>query len=159
MIKILNGFNWLDDLGENTKEVDECLEKGLIKYTYDEFNPNFMVLESNISAVKEILSDDYNKFKEEPFMDWLQDELYSCSRELEIFNSFDDKIVVDSSDVYNKIQEGELNITDKEKLIIYNAKNSADEMWFIANKLGKQLAKIRIMDLLDSLENYEDSFK
>jgi len=56
-------------------------------------------------------------------------------------------------DIYNKAN------LNNEKLIIYNAESSANEMWFIVNKLGKQLAKIKIMDLLDSLENYEDSFK
>jgi hypothetical protein len=155
MLKILNGFSWLEEeLGEDTKEIKECLKQGLIKYTYDESRANFMVLESNIDVVKEVLGDDYYKLNEESLMPWLNEELRDCGRELEIENAFSDKIIINSYEIYDLINDGEISFSNEEIMDMYNSGSPALEMGDIGSILGTEQAKIRIMDLLNNLDNY-----
>lgn len=160
MIKILNGFDWLEcEIGSPTKEIIECIEKGLLKYTDGEDRPQFIVLESNINAVKEIMGDDYYKLDEESLMPWLNEELRDCGRELEIENAFSDKIVINSYEIYDLINNEEIAITDKEKQSIYDSGSPTLEMWRLVTKIGKEQLKIRIMDLLSSLDNCYNEFE
>jgi hypothetical protein len=103
MIKILSGYNWLGEIGENTKEVDECIEKGLLKYLYDESNPTFIILERNIDAVKEILNGDYDKFTERNILEWIEFEYVGCYDELEIENAYGNKIAVNIDTIFGLI--------------------------------------------------------
>jgi predicted DNA-binding protein YlxM (UPF0122 family) len=155
MIKILNAYKWLgDELGDNTKEIDLCLEKGLIKYTYgtDNLQPNFIVLESNIPAVKEILGDDYYRMKEETISQWLYNDFYGCYEDLVIENAFGDKIEITIDTICDLISdEEEVYFPNEEKLKIYNADVPADEVKNMLDEIGREQAKAQIKDLLNSI--------
>jgi hypothetical protein len=74
MIKILNGYSWLEDeVGDETAEVKECVEKGLIKRLYgdEDLEPYFVILEDNITTVNGILGDDYNKLREMDLLEYI----------------------------------------------------------------------------------------
>jgi hypothetical protein len=152
MIKILSGYNWLGEIGENTKEVDECIEKGLLKYLYDESNPTFIILERNIDAVKEILNGDYDKFTERNILEWIEFEYVGCYDELEIENAYGNKIAVNIDTIFGLISdEEETYLSEDKKLAIYNAEDPADELKTIIDEIGREQAKIQIQDLLNSI--------
>jgi len=150
MLKILNGYNWLEE--ENTKEIDACIEKGLLKYTDDESRPQFIALESNLSAVKEILSKDYSNLEEKTFIEWLDFDFCGSYDELKIENMYSDKIYVRMSNLYDLISNEEENyFSNEDKLRIYNAECPNDELKFMLDKIGREQARIQIKNLLDSI--------
>lgn len=150
MLKILNGYGWLNE--ENTKSIDECIEKGLLKYTDDEFRPQFIVLESNLSAVKEILGDDYNKLQEKTFIEWLDFDFCGTYDELEIENMYSDKLYVSMTKIYDLISDDEETyFSDEDKLRIYNAECPNDELKMMLDKIGREQARQQIKNLLDSI--------
>jgi hypothetical protein len=152
MLKILNGFDWLED--ENTKEIDECLEKGLLKYTDGEDRPQFIALESNIEAVKEILKDDYNKLVERDFIEWLEFDFGGTYGDLEIENIWGNKIDVSIEKIIDLASDDEENyFADDKKLEIYNAECPNSELYKQLNVLGREQARLQIQDLLNMIND------
>ena len=150
MLKILNGYNWLDD--ENTKEVEECTEKGLLKYTDDESRPQFIALESNIIAIKEILKDDYDKLEEKSFIEWLEFDFCGNYDELKIESIFGDKIYVRTETILALISDEEETYFDNDmKLKVYNAECPDDKVLEYLNQIGRDQARIQIQALLQSV--------
>jgi uncharacterized protein (UPF0216 family) len=150
MLKILNGFSWLEE--ENTKEVEECIDKGLLKYTDGEDRPQFIALESNIQAIKEILGEDYNKFDEKDFIGWLKYDFGGCYQGLEIENSYNNRINVSKDKVIDMIVDEEDDyFNNNDKLLIYNAECPNDKLYYLLNKIGRQQAIDQIHDLLNSV--------
>jgi predicted DNA-binding protein YlxM (UPF0122 family) len=157
MIKILSGYSWLEDeLGDDTKEILECLEKGLIKRIYgnEDLEPYFIVLESNIPAVKDILKDDYNKLGEMNIVEYIKYHPFCDSMTLTIQNGYGNEIEITSNDILDDIEENhESYFDDKEQLKIYNAEIPRDEILNALDELGRAQAKIQIESLLDSIKN------
>lgn len=154
MIKVLNGFNWLEDLDGTTKEIDECLEKGLLKYTDDESRPQFIMIESNESAVKEILKGDYNKLQEKDFIEWLEFDFGGGYDDLKIENIYGDKVRVSIDMIIDLIKDEDVEwISNDKKLEVYNAECPFREMFDILNELGREQAKFQIQDLLNNIMN------
>lgn len=154
MIKILNGYSWLEDeLGEDTTEVKECLEKGLFK-RIDEDSAKFIVLESNIPAVKDILKDDYNKLGEYTIIQWITDYFCGSYESMRIQNLYGDDVHVMIEQIRDLISDNEeLYLSDDKKLEIYNAECPYDKMEEILNEIGRTQAKIQIQDLLNSIKD------
>lgn len=155
MMKILNGFSWLEcKLGENTNEIETCLEKGLIKYLYDDSQAVFIVLDNNVDKVKEILKDDYNKLEEWSLIKTLQMFFSDCYNDLEIQNNFGDCVNVGINNIIGLIEDDEETYFSNDKqLEVYNAENPADAMYDIINELGRFQAELQIRDLLNSVSS------
>lgn len=155
MFKVLNGFDWLEEeIGEETPEIKECIKLGLIKYTDDESRPQFIVLEKNIPAVKEILGEDYNRLKEKDFLEWLEFEFGGSYEGLEIKNIFDNKISVSMDVLIDLINDEEESYFDEDmKLEIYNSECPNAKLYDYLNEMGREQAKIQIQGLLDNISN------
>jgi len=157
MIKILSGYSWLEDeLGDDTKEILECLEKGLIKRIYGnkDLEPYFIVLESNIPAVKEILKDDYKKLMKMTIVEYIKDYPFCDSMTLTIQNVYGNEIEISSNDILDDIAENhESYFDDKEQLKIYNAEIPKEEIHNALDELGRSQARIQIESLLDSIKD------
>jgi predicted DNA-binding protein YlxM (UPF0122 family) len=153
MLKILNGFDWLEEeIGEETKEIKECIQKGLLKYTDDESRPQFIVLEKNIPAVKEILKDDYNRLTEKDFLEWLEFDFGGCYEGLEIKNIFGNEINVSMDVIIDLInEEEELYFNDEMKLEVYNAERPNTKLFDFLNIIGRDQARLQIQALLDNI--------
>jgi hypothetical protein len=149
---MLNGYNWLEnELGEDTKEIEECLEKGLIKRIYDG-DAKFVVLESNIPLVKEILKDDYEKLNEYTVCEWIKDYFCGNYEGLEIQNLYGDSVNVQIEQIYDLISDDEeLYFPNDKKLEVYNAEYPYDKMEEVLNDIGRRQAKVQIQDLLNSI--------
>lgn len=154
MIKMLNGYRWLEEVvGEDTEEIKECLDKGLIKRIYDG-EAKFVVLESNINKVKEILSEDYNELSEYTVVEWINEYFYGNYDNLEIKNLYGDTIYISMDTVCDLISdEEEEYFPDAKKLEVYNAECPYDKMEEILNEIGRRQAKMQIQDLLNSVTN------
>lgn len=158
MLRFLSGYSWLEELGENTKEIDECLEKGLIKYVYGEDgdSPTFIILESNIPVVKEILKEDYNKLHERTLIEWIDFEFTGCYDEMKIKNSYGDKFRISMDNISSLIEdETEVYFPEDKQLLIYNAEYPNDELKFMIDEIGREQARIQIQDLLNSIVDQE----
>lgn len=155
MLKILNGFDWLEEeIGEETKEIKECIKLGLLKYTDDESRAQFIVLEKNIPAVKEILKEDYNKLKEKDFLEWLEFDFGGTYEGLEIKNIFNNKIVIDMDVIIDLINdEEELYFNNEMKLEVYNSDCPNEKLFDYLNEIGREQARLQIQGLLDSISN------
>lgn len=153
MIKFLNGYNWLEDeLGDDTEEIKECLEKGLIK-RITKGTAKFLILENNISVVKNILGDDYSKLEEENFIDWIEEELLCDSQDLIISNK-ENRVIVNSNDIYDFISEDmDVYFNNDCKLFIYNSENPLEKLWGKINEIGRQKAVIQIKALLECVKD------
>lgn len=107
MIKMLNGYSWLEDeIGEDTKEIKELLEKGLIKRIYED-TAKFIALESDIPKIKEILGDDYNKLGEYTVIEWLKDYFCGNYEGLTVQNLYGDSVDVKMEQIYDLISDDE----------------------------------------------------
>ena len=97
MIKILYCWMLINEIEDAEDKLDKCLEKGLIKFLHEKYNPTFIVLDSNIEAVKEILGDYYNQAKETNLIELIKedfkiklkdaDQYFSKDKIIEIYNS------------------------------------------------------------------------
>lgn len=153
MLKILNGMNWLGEIGENTKEVNECLEKGLIKYWYGDkdLEPYFLALESNISAIKEILKNDYDKFRIDELPKWITME-HDGYDEIKIKNIFGDKFTINLYRISELMQdEPESYLPENKQILIYEAKTPSKKFKNVLDELGREQARIQIQELLKSI--------
>jgi hypothetical protein len=155
MLKILNGFDWLEEeIGEETKEIKECIQKGLLKYTDDESRAQFIVLESNIPAIKEILKDDYNKLAERDFIEWLEFDFGGTYGDLEIENIWGNKIDISIEKIIDLATDDEENyFSDDNKLEIYNSECPNNELYEQLNVLGREQARLQIQDLLNMIND------
>jgi hypothetical protein len=155
MLKILNGFDWLEEeIGEETKEIKECIQKGLLKYTDDESRAQFIVLESNIPAIKEILKDDYNKLVERDFIEWLEFDFGGTYGDLEIENIWGNKIDISIEKIIDLATDDEENyFSDDNKLEIYNSECPNNELYEQLNVLGREQARLQIQDLLNMIND------
>lgn len=154
MLKILNGYNWLSD--GNTDEIDECIDKGLLKYTDGEYRPHFIALEKNLVEIKEIIGEDYNRLEEKTFMEWIEFDFCGSYGDLEIENIFKDKIIISMNNIYDLILDDEgIYFSDEDKLRIYNAESPNDEIKFELDKIGREQARIQIKNLLDSITDQQ----
>jgi hypothetical protein len=157
MLKILDGYTWLEwELGKNTEEIEECLDKGLIKYLYgnEDLNPYFLVLESNIEPVKEILKSDYNKLGEMTLFEWIESHNFCDSRDLIIENIYDNYIRIDSDNILNMIEdEPEVYLSNEIQMRIYNSENGHEEIEEYLGELGREQARLQIQALLNNISN------
>lgn len=97
MFKILYCYELINEIQESEKLIDECLEKDLIRFLHEKYNPAFIVLESNINSVKEILGNSYNKSNETSLIELIKDDFkidivdidlyFPKDKILEIYNS------------------------------------------------------------------------
>jgi predicted DNA-binding protein YlxM (UPF0122 family) len=159
MIRILDGYYWLEEeVGDNTKEIRECLEKGLIKWFDDDSQAKFIVLDSNITKVKEILKKDYDKLEEYSIIKYIHDYFCGSIQGLEIESIYGDKIYISINTIYDLIKDDEeIYLSDDKKIRIYNSNCPYDELYNILNELGREQAKIQIQDLLNSISNQKFS--
>jgi hypothetical protein len=157
MLKILNGYSWLEEeIGEETLEIKKCLEKGLLKYTDDKDRPQFIALESNIDAVKEILGEDYNKLKEKDFIEWLNYDFGDVYENLKIENNWRDEILIPMNRILTMIEDEESEwFSDDIKLEIYNSEQPNNKVFEYLNDFGREQARMQIQDLLDNIDEQE----
>jgi hypothetical protein len=154
MIKMLNGYRWLEDeLGEDTKEIKQLLDQGLIKRIYED-TAKFIVLESDIPKVKEILGDDYNKLGEYTVVEWIKDYFCGNYEGLRIDNLYGDYVDVRMEQICDLISDDEeLYFPNDKKLEVYNAECPYEKMEDVLNEIGRRQAKMQIQDLLNSINN------
>lgn len=96
-MKILYCWILINEIEDAEDKLDKCLEKGLIKFLHEKYNPTFIVLDSNIEAVKEILGDYYNQANETNLIELIKedfkiqldnaDQYFSKDKIIEIYNS------------------------------------------------------------------------
>jgi hypothetical protein len=157
MIKILNGYSWLEDkIGDDTKEITECLEKGLFKRIYgdEDLEPYFVVLDSNIEKVKEILKDDYSKLNEMDLLEYIKDYPFGDTMTLTIGNLYGNEIEISSEDIWYDIKDNyDTYFDEKVQLRIYNADIPKEEIHNILDEVGRTQARVQIEILLDNIKD------
>jgi hypothetical protein len=156
MIKILDAENWLDEVGENTKEINKCLKEGLIRYFYgaNDLYPRFVVLDSNLQKVKAILKDDYNKLRVYTTLEYVKNYTLIDEMTMRVNTLFGDEFELSSDTILDLLSdEFDLYISKESLLGIYNAEIPINELDNVINEAGRRQAIFQIEALLNEIKN------
>ncbi|MBN3376337.1 hypothetical protein CF087_21105 [Clostridium botulinum] len=143
-------YIYADDI---TDEIEQLLNKGLIKYFYgeDDCEPQFIFLVENEKIIKNTLTSEYRISN---IMEEISNIL-ECT-EMTAQNAYGDEISL----CYETIEELINNdlykyISTTKQKKIFNAKTPSKALEKILNELGRKQLKIQIEELLIDVDNTE----
>lgn len=151
MFKYLDLSDWTFEVNCIPQELNECLERKLIKRA-DTDNFQFLALDENLEKVKNILGENYDRVSEYSFIEWIEQELVEHSHSIEVENYDLDKIEVTGQEMFEIISEDfDSYIDDLDEEQIYKADNPYKKLELSLNEIGKRELKNRLEELNDKI--------
>jgi hypothetical protein len=151
MFKYLDLSDWTFEVNGIPPELNECLERNLIKKA-DTDNFQFLALDENLEEVKNILGENYNRVSEYSFIEWIEQELSEHSYSIEVENYDGDKIEITGQDMFEIISEDFASyIDDLDEEQIYESEKPIAKLELSLNEIGRRELKNRLEALNDNI--------
>lgn len=143
-------FIYIDE-EEETKEIKQLLDKGLIKYFYgkDSTEPDFIYLTENEDIIKSSITSKYH-------ISNLIEQMMNMFNELNITakNLWGNEFSLSYKSIINLIKDDLYGyISESTQKLIFNAEMPADKLTNIVKEISKEQLKRQIEDLLIEAKN------
>ncbi|MBN3352029.1 hypothetical protein CF086_17175 [Clostridium botulinum] len=141
------------DSDDITNEIEELLDKGLIKYFYgkDNCEPEFIFLAENEDIIKDTLIQNF-------FIKDIIEQLFIIFENMYITveKIWENKAYVSSDKIINLIDNDLYKyISEHKQKEIFNSENPFNKLETIFNEIGREQLKIEIKELLTEVDNAE----
>ncbi|HDK7194977.1 TPA: hypothetical protein PTV74_003285 [Clostridium botulinum] len=141
------------DSDDAPNEIEELLDKGLIKYFYgkDIGEPEFVFLAKNENIIKDTLTSEYRILNIIEEISIIFENMYITVEKI-----WENKAYISSDKIIDLIDDDLYGyISEHKQKEIFNSENPFNKLKTIFNKIGREQLKIEIKELLTEVDNAE----